>query len=368
MLIFFWVFLFILDFIFFGNSAVDAAKKVELAQIYYLRQNNSNIDEDELRAKVSQLALKFDLYSDDGLFEVLQRNPLIKNLTIKESNAQPGIKMVTYSFLMDNINRIEFDFYIMDRNIIPRGAGNPFEGVSAKFVTANDLRVYVDDELVVSRIPRVNNATDLGRDDKRLLSVLIGLYGKDPQKALAQVRKIIEEAPKSNKKILAEIHEAISRHEKKDSLISCFNYGSSYMEKLHKEVSDLEGKPVEPVDFMGVYESCKIQVANSNDEWKKPETESVQDVGGRVFESGRFVAIFEQNQQTEFPVGYFTYKESDLAARVGQACPNKNFCSIANAEVSSDVKISTAREVAEAFGRISSYAIDWRLIKDMPRQ
>ena len=88
----------------FVRNVKDAAKKVELAQIYYLRQNNSNIDEDELRAKVSQLALKFDLYSDDGLFEVLQRNPLIKNLTIKESNAQPGIKMVTYSFLMDNIN------------------------------------------------------------------------------------------------------------------------------------------------------------------------------------------------------------------------------------------------------------------------
>lgn len=355
-------------FYLFGNSAIDAAKKVELAQVYYLRQNNANINEDELRAKVSQLALKFDLYSDKGLFEVLQNNSLIKNLQIKESNAKPGVKLVSYSFLVDDVNRVEFDFYIMDRSILPKRVGNPFEGVSAKFITADDLRVYVDDELLVSRVSGVDNGMDLGRDDKRLLGVLVGLYAKDPQKALVQVRKIVAEAPKSNKKVLAEIHEAILRHEKKDSFSSCFSYGLSTMERLNKEVSDLEGKPVEPVDFMGVYESCKIQIANSTDEWKEPITESMRTVAGRVFESSKFIAIFEQNQQTEFPVGYFTFKEGELAAKVRQACPDKNVCSIASAKVSSDVRLAMAREANEAFGRFSSYAIDWYLIKDISPQ
>lgn len=356
-----------LGFYYFGNTAIDAAKKVELDQIYYLGQDHQ-ISQSELKEKTNRLASKFDLYKNKGLLDALQTNPSITNIKISESEIQPGIKLVTYSFNIDKVNRVEFDFSIADKIFIPKTGTNPFERTSAQFITANELRIYKDEELVSDRTPDLNNEMSLSRDDQKLLTVLISLYSKDQQKALAEIRRLIEQAPKSNKRILAEIREEISKNDKKESLLACFNYNVASDENIKKEISALDKKPIESTDLAAIYSSCKIEVANSSTDWKKPETEFVGDIEGRILESSNLIAMFKPNQETEFPSGYVAKKGSNPAEKIRQGCANKTACTIANAKISKKLDVAIGREATAAFGGASSFAITWYQIIDIPNQ
>jgi len=351
---------------FFGNNAIDAAKKVTLAQIVYLG-TSSKVDPAEFDAKVRKLAAHFNLHENREMYDVLSGNSHVSKVSLTEKNYSPDIKIVTYSFDVDGAGHVEMDFFVADKKFLPGLGSNIFSRISAKFLTVNDLRVYADGEEVDKRLPEIRGGHSMSSNDRALLDAVIGFYGVDHDKAVSNIRRLISAAPPSPKKLIEAIKGKIALHPKKEGLLACFQYGSNSLDSLAQEIAEVDKKPVEVTDYESIYRSCKIVVENDDSPWTPPVENFTGDVEGVMYVSKDYIVIFQKDQSTEFPDGYFVAQDDPLAAKLLTLCQDAAPCVLKNAEVTKDVRVAVVRRLSQEFDRLSDYAIDWLQIKGVPQ-
>ena len=353
-------------FYFFGDDAADAAKNVRLIQIYHLATSHP-MDDSELKSRVKKLASLYKLQENEGLYDALRENPYVSDILIAEKAHSPGVKIVTYEFGVDKSSRVEMDFLIADRTFIPKSK-NPFETTSARFITINDLRIYVDGDLIRGKgIQSLGgHGRDLPIDDKMMLETVVGFYGIDHDAAMKNVRILISAAPPSSKKFIKKINDEIASHPKREGLSACFQYNSKYIDDLKKEVAEIDQKPVELTDYESIYQSCMRFVENSELPWTPPEKNFVTDIDGILHVSGKYIAIFQKDQETEFPGGHFIAKNDPQAAKLLGLCQDATLCVLKDVGVTTDTRVAVLRDVAREFEKLSNYGISWAQIKNIP--